>query len=126
MEGSAIWLAGNDTGIVEPMVPGLWRKYIMGKPENPLTLRTYDAYGWYALLDHLGRPMWSLVARPGAPRRGRSTPAIGGVHRRSSTATPRTCRRHGRRSTRANPHGMIRGSRMGLGFRRTFGRRGPR
>ncbi len=61
-EGSAIWLAGNDTGIVEPMVPGLWRKFIMGMPQNPLTLRTYDAYGWYALLDHLGRPMWSLVA----------------------------------------------------------------
>jgi hypothetical protein len=62
MEGTAIWLAGNDTGIVEPMTPGLWRKYIMGKPENPLTSRTYDAYGWYALLDHLGRPMWSVVA----------------------------------------------------------------
>jgi hypothetical protein len=62
MEGTAIWLAGNDTGIVEPMTPGLWRKYIMGKPENPLTSRTYDAYGWYALLDHLGRPMWSIVA----------------------------------------------------------------
>ena len=62
MEGTAIWLAGNDTGIVEPMTPGLWRKYIMGKPENPLTSRTYDAYGWYALLDHIGRPMWSIVA----------------------------------------------------------------
>ena len=34
----------------------------MGMPQNPLTLRTYDAHHWYALLDHLGRPMWSLVA----------------------------------------------------------------
>ena len=62
MEGTAIWLAGNDTGIVEPMTPGMWRRQILGEPEHALTSRTYDAYGWYALLDHLGRPMWSLVA----------------------------------------------------------------
>jgi hypothetical protein len=62
MEGSAIWLAGNDTGIVEPMTPGLWTNFIMGKPQNALTSRTYDAYGWYALLDHLGRPMWDQIA----------------------------------------------------------------
>jgi hypothetical protein len=62
MEGTAIWLAGNDTGIVEPMTPGMWRTHIMGKPERSLTSRTYDAYGWYALLDHLGRPMWGIVA----------------------------------------------------------------
>jgi hypothetical protein len=62
MEGSAIWLAGNDTGIVEPMTPGMWTTHIMGQPETALTARTYDAYGWYALLDHLGRPMWSLIA----------------------------------------------------------------
>lgn len=62
MEGSAIWLAGNDTGIVEPMTPGLWRNWILGKPWISLTARSYDAYGWYALLDHLGRPMWSLFA----------------------------------------------------------------
>ncbi|MBA2718286.1 MAG: hypothetical protein H0U52_03435 [Chloroflexi bacterium] len=62
MEGSAIWLAGNDTGIVEPMTPGMYRTHILGKPERALTGRTYDAYGWYALLDHLGRPMWSLFA----------------------------------------------------------------
>lgn len=62
MEGSAIWLAGNDTGIVEPMTPGMYRTHILGKPERALTARSYDAYGWYALLDHLGRPMWSLFA----------------------------------------------------------------
>ena len=62
MEGTAIWLAGNDTGIVEPMTPGMWRRKILGMPELPLTSREYDAYGWYALLDHLGRPMWSLAA----------------------------------------------------------------
>jgi hypothetical protein len=61
MEGSAIWLAGNDTGIVEPMTPAMYRTHILGKPERALTARTYDAYGWYALLDHLGRPMWSLM-----------------------------------------------------------------
>ena len=62
MEGTGIWLAGNDTGIVEPMTPGLWRNFIMGKPQNALTSRTYDAYGWYALLDHLGRPLWTQMA----------------------------------------------------------------
>jgi hypothetical protein len=61
MEGSAIWLAGNDTGIVEPMTPGMYRNFILGQPELALTARTYDAYGWYALLDHLGRPMWSRM-----------------------------------------------------------------
>jgi hypothetical protein len=62
MEGTAIWLAGNDTGIVEPMSASMWTNAIMGRPWTSLTARTYDAYGWYALLDHLGRPMWSLIA----------------------------------------------------------------
>lgn len=61
MEGSAIWLAGNDTGLVEPMTPGMWRTHILGRPQTALTSRSYDAYGWYALLDHLGRPLWSLM-----------------------------------------------------------------
>ena len=74
IEGSAIWLAGNDTGIVEPMTPGMYRTHILGQPEKALTARSYDAYGWYALLDHLGRPMWS---RMGDAWRAAAT-AVGG------------------------------------------------
>ncbi len=58
---SAIWLAGNDTGIVESMTPDMWRGTNMGMPQTSVTTRTYDAYGWYDLLDLLGRRMWSAM-----------------------------------------------------------------
>ena len=82
-EGSAIWLAGNDTGIVEPMVPGLWRKFIMGMPQNPLTLRTLRR----VRLVCAPRPPRAPHVEPrrrGLARRGEvdQRPTIGGVHRR--------------------------------------------
>jgi len=59
-EGTALWLAADDTGIAEPMIPSMWeRGYFI--PETPLTNRSYDAFGYYALLDQQGRPLWSLM-----------------------------------------------------------------
>jgi hypothetical protein len=60
-EGSALWLAGNDTQIAEPMLPSMW-KIGYFTPELALTNRSYDSYGWFALLDHLGRDLWGLMA----------------------------------------------------------------
>ena len=59
-EGTAIWLAASDTGIVEPELPSDW---IQGyfTPETALTNRSYDAFGYYALLDHLGRDLWARI-----------------------------------------------------------------
>ena len=61
-EGTALWLAGDDTGIEEPMLPSMWKNGWFGRPETALTNRTYDAFGYYALLDHLGRNLWGLMA----------------------------------------------------------------
>ena len=60
-EGTAIWLAADDTKIAEPMIPSMWKVGYMNA-EQPLTNRSYDAFGWYALFDHL-RPstLWSLM-----------------------------------------------------------------
>ncbi len=60
-EGTAMWLAADDTKMIEPLVPSTWRDGYFARPERPLTNRTYDAYGYYALLDHLGRNLWSLM-----------------------------------------------------------------
>ncbi len=59
-EGTAEWLAGDDTGIVEPSLPSDWRGWF-DKPGKALITRTYDAVGYYALLDHLGRNLWALM-----------------------------------------------------------------
>ena len=61
-EGTALWLAGDDTGIEEPMLPSMWKNGWFAVPETALTNRTYDAFGYYALLDHLGRNLWGLMA----------------------------------------------------------------
>jgi hypothetical protein len=61
-EGTAEWLAGNDTGIVEPSLPSDWRDGYFAHPEMDLIDRSYDAVGYFALLDHLGRNLWSLMA----------------------------------------------------------------
>ncbi len=61
-EGTAEWLAGDDTGIVQENLPSAWQNRWFYDPEQPLTNRTYDADGYYALLDHLGRNLWSLMA----------------------------------------------------------------
>ena len=60
-EGTAIWLAADDTKLLEPLVASQWRDGYFYRPERALTNRTYDAYGYYALLDHLGRDMWGLM-----------------------------------------------------------------
>jgi hypothetical protein len=59
-EGTALYLAADDTGIEESMIPSMWTKgYFV--PETALTNRTYDAFGYYALLAHEGRDLWSLM-----------------------------------------------------------------
>ena len=60
-EGTAEWLAGDDTGIEQPNLAASWERYF-GEPYMALTNRTYDAVGYYALLDHLGRNLWALMA----------------------------------------------------------------
>jgi hypothetical protein len=60
-EGSALWLAANDTGITESMVGSQWTKGWFGRPERVLTDRTYDSFGWYSLLDFLGRNLWTQL-----------------------------------------------------------------
>jgi hypothetical protein len=60
-EGTAEWLAGDDTGIEQPNLAASWGRYF-GEPYMALTNRTYDAVGYYALLDHLGRNLWALMA----------------------------------------------------------------
>ena len=58
-EGTAMWLAADDTGIAEPFMAGMWSDYFI--PQVFLTNRTYDAYGYFALLAHNGRDLWSLM-----------------------------------------------------------------
>jgi hypothetical protein len=59
-EGTALYLAAVDTGIEEHMIAGKWKNDYF-TPETPLTNRAYDAFGYYALLDYLGRDLWSLM-----------------------------------------------------------------
>ena len=60
-EGTAMFLAADDTGVGEPMIPSMWEKGYLDHPEKALTNRTYDSYGYFALLQHEGRDMWSLI-----------------------------------------------------------------
>jgi hypothetical protein len=59
-EGSAMWLAADDTGIAEPALANTWRNSYF-EPETPLTKRSYSSDGYFALLDHLGRNLWQLM-----------------------------------------------------------------
>jgi hypothetical protein len=59
-EGSALWLAASDTGVEELQIHDMWIKGWF-QPELALSNRTYDAFGYYALLDHLGRNLWGLM-----------------------------------------------------------------
>lgn len=61
-EGSAMWLAADDTGIEEPVLGAVWVKGYFGRDGQALTDRTYDSFGWFALLQHQGRDLWSLMA----------------------------------------------------------------
>jgi hypothetical protein len=60
-EGTALWLAADDTKILETMVASQWRTGYFEYPERALTNRTYDGYGYFALLAHLGRDMWGSM-----------------------------------------------------------------
>jgi hypothetical protein len=60
VEGTALYLAADDTKIAEQMIPSMWEKgYFI--PETALTNRSYDAFGYYSLLAHEGRDLWSLM-----------------------------------------------------------------
>ena len=58
-EGTAFYLAQLDTGTAEVILPNAWRKWF--KPELPLTNRSYDAFGYFVLLNHEGRDLWGLM-----------------------------------------------------------------
>ena len=60
-EGTAIWIAAMDTRLSEPALPSVWKNGVFYRPDWALTNRSYDAFGYYALLDHLGRPLFSLM-----------------------------------------------------------------
>ena len=60
MEGTADYLAVDDTGTVGPGDAGAWQDYLTA--EVSLTNRNYDAMGYYALLAHLGRDLWGKMA----------------------------------------------------------------
>jgi hypothetical protein len=59
-EGTALYLAADDTKVAESMLPSMWQKGYF-TPEIALTNRSYDAYGYFALLAHEGRDLWSLT-----------------------------------------------------------------
>ncbi len=72
-EGSALWLASDDTHIEETMVASQWRRGWLGRPTYPLLQRTYDAFGWYSLLDQHRWNLWDLIA--GAWRAAAAAPS---------------------------------------------------
>ena len=74
-EGSATYLATLYAGYGEDNTPGQWKRWIGGsdtldasKKHNfdettSLTDRSYDAVGWYSLVNHVnGDPLWSKMA----------------------------------------------------------------
>jgi hypothetical protein len=60
-EGSAIYLAADDTHYAEDSLPSDWIEGYFGSPETALTNRNYDAIGWYSLLAHEGRDLWGTI-----------------------------------------------------------------
>jgi hypothetical protein len=61
MEGTAEYLAADDTRVVDPVLAEAWPNYLVS--EIPLTNRNYDALGYYSLLAFKGRDMWGTVAK---------------------------------------------------------------
>ncbi len=61
-EGTAMYLAADDTQVAEPTLADVWTKGYIGRDETALTDRTYDSFGYFALLAHQGRDLWSLMA----------------------------------------------------------------
>ena len=59
-EGTAAYLAADDTKIIEPLLPGAWTIGYF-TPEIALTNRTYDAVGFYSYLAQHGRNMWGTM-----------------------------------------------------------------
>ncbi len=78
-EGTAMWLAADDTGVAEPELANVWTKGYFGRVSTALTNRTYDAFGYYAYLANLGRDLWKLMLpawQAAAPGPLRSDPFI--------------------------------------------------
>jgi hypothetical protein len=61
-EGTAAYLAADDTKTVEDSLPSDWKDGWFGSPETPLTNRNYDAIGYYSMLAHQGRDLWGTMA----------------------------------------------------------------
>ena len=74
-EGTALWLASDHTHIEETMVASQWRVGWLGRPRESLFDRSYDAFGFYALLDTHNFDLWRdmaaawriAAASPGSP-----------------------------------------------------------
>jgi hypothetical protein len=60
MEGTAEYLAAEDTKVVDPVLTEAWPNYLVS--EVSLTNRNYDALGYYSLLAYKGRDIWGTVA----------------------------------------------------------------
>ncbi|MFI5258716.1 MAG: hypothetical protein ACHQ01_03780, partial [Candidatus Limnocylindrales bacterium] len=75
IEGTALYLAADDTHIAEPMIPSMWT-HGWFVPETPLTNRSYDAFGYYTLLYRYGRNLWNLMLPAwGAAAKNTSSPS---------------------------------------------------
>lgn len=61
VEGSALWLAADDTKTEESVVSTQWNRWF-GFPAFDLAKRTYDGFAYFALLNHLGRDLWGGMA----------------------------------------------------------------
>ena len=61
-EGTALWLASDQTHIEETMVASQWRLGWLGRPGSSLFDRSYDAFGYYALLDTHNWDLWGSMA----------------------------------------------------------------
>jgi hypothetical protein len=96
-EGSALWLAADDTKILETMVGSQWRDGWFAVPGKALTNRTYDGYSYFALLDHLGRSMWGQSSQRLEGGGHVIGQPLGSLHRRVQ-------RRRGRCSPRVGKH----------------------
>jgi hypothetical protein len=63
-EGSATYLATDYAGYGEQGTPGFWSVGWLGRDENALTTRSYDAVGWYSLIAHAtGQSLWPKMAK---------------------------------------------------------------
>jgi hypothetical protein len=62
-EGTAMYLAADDTSIAEPILGKTWQDGYFGRDETALTDRTYDSFGYFALLAHDGRDMWKQIVQ---------------------------------------------------------------